>query len=55
MERGNLVAVIFFTLGVMIGALSVMFIARNDAVAHEQLVANRCNAGACVAGALPYW
>lgn len=52
MERSNYVAVIFFALGVLIGAVSVLFIARNNAVAHEQLVSNRCNAQACHTGAL---
>lgn len=55
MERSNFVAVVFFALGVLIGALSVLFIARNNAVAHEQLVSNRCHAQACQTGALPYW
>jgi hypothetical protein len=54
-ERSNFVAVIFFALGVLIGALSVLFIARNNAVAHEQLVSNRCHAQACQTGALPFW
>jgi hypothetical protein len=54
-QRSNYVAVIFFALGVLIGALSVLFIARNNAVAHEQLVSNRCNAQACQTGALPFW
>lgn len=54
-QRSNHVAVIFFALGVLIGALSVLFIARNNAVAHEQLVSNRCNAQACQTGALPFW
>ncbi|HET9392541.1 MAG TPA: hypothetical protein VFO29_03300 [Candidatus Rubrimentiphilum sp.] len=56
MERSNLVAVVFFALGVIIGGLSVLFIARNNAVAHEQLISNRCvTHGACHTGALPYW
>lgn len=55
MERSNLVAVVFFALGVIIGGLSVLFIARNNAVAHEQLVGNRCPPHACHTGALPYW
>lgn len=54
-QRSNYVAVIFFAMGVLIGALSVLFIARNNAVAHEQLVSNRCSAQACQTGALPFW
>ena len=54
-ERSNLVAVVFFALGVMIGAFSVLFIARNDTVAHAQLIGNRCSTQTCQAGALPYW
>ncbi len=54
-QRSNHIAVIFFALGVLIGALSVLFIARNNAVAHEQLVSNRCSAQGCQTGALPFW
>lgn len=54
-QRSNYLAVIFFALGVLIGALSVLFIARNNAVAHGQLVSNRCRAQACQTGALPFW
>jgi hypothetical protein len=54
-QRSNYVAVIFFALGVLIGALSVLFIARNNAIAHEQLVSNRCSSHACQSGALPFW
>lgn len=39
----------------MIGALNVLFIARNNTVAHGQLVDNRCAPQACQTGALPYW